>query len=356
MLPIDEILRTPPLPADAGDEIGRSREGRPIHGLRFGRGPWHVSLIGGCHADEPIGPWTLRRLARRLAEADDADPLLAELRWTIVPHANPDGEHRNRSWAGDDPGTLGTQDLGRGFALEPYLRDRVRELPGDDIEFGFPRDSDDADARPENRAVAGFLGRAVADAGSLALHASLHGMGFAAGPWFLLDRAWNDRTATLRRHLASRATSLGYVLHDVERQGDKGFHRIERGFCTRPDSKSMQKHFLDHGNPDTAALFRPSSMEIARRLDDDCLTLVTEMPLFLVAGAAEQIRPADPVMDRFRTDVLPRLQLAAAGGGEGPSERPRAMPIGDQMRLQLETLASGIEAVRAHRRGGMPQS
>ena len=28
----------------------------------FAGGPLRVSLIGGCHADEPVGPWMLRRL------------------------------------------------------------------------------------------------------------------------------------------------------------------------------------------------------------------------------------------------------------------------------------------------------
>ena len=33
--------------------IGGSRQGREILGYRFGRGARRVSLIGGCHADEP---------------------------------------------------------------------------------------------------------------------------------------------------------------------------------------------------------------------------------------------------------------------------------------------------------------
>ena len=59
-LPIEEILAPdaptgrPPLEA-----IGRSREGREILGGVFGKGghsALHISLIAGCHADEPVGP------------------------------------------------------------------------------------------------------------------------------------------------------------------------------------------------------------------------------------------------------------------------------------------------------------
>jgi hypothetical protein len=100
-LPIEEVLApesaagiVPPWCA-----IGRSREGRDVLACRLGRGDLHVSLIGGCHADEPVGPALLRRLAAYLtALPPDAPPLAAES-WWIVPHVNPDGEVRNASWS-----------------------------------------------------------------------------------------------------------------------------------------------------------------------------------------------------------------------------------------------------------------
>src|SRR5260370_39402062 len=98
----------PPAPA-SGMTIGRSREGRDIVAHRLGRGPLHLSLIAGCHADEPVGPAMLRRLAAHLESLPEEAPWLAAASWWIVPHANPDGEERNRAWteitlpAGDSP-------------------------------------------------------------------------------------------------------------------------------------------------------------------------------------------------------------------------------------------------------------
>ena len=40
--------------------IGSSRQGRDIHGFCLGSGSIKVSLIAGCHADEPVGPLLLR--------------------------------------------------------------------------------------------------------------------------------------------------------------------------------------------------------------------------------------------------------------------------------------------------------
>ena len=61
---IEDILQPPPVARIAGDSIGDSREGRPIKAFRLGAGPCRVSLLGGCHADEPVGPLLLRHLVR----------------------------------------------------------------------------------------------------------------------------------------------------------------------------------------------------------------------------------------------------------------------------------------------------
>lgn len=330
-LPIDAILDTAPVDPDAGDAIGPSRGGRPLRGFRVGDGALRVSLIGGCHADEPVGPWMLRRFVAWLLACPSDAPWRRDVTWTIVPHANPDGERVNAAWfAPQPPDTVG-------FDLRRYVDHRVRELPGDDVEFGFPRGAGDAGARPENRAVASFLGP-----DPVALHVSFHGTGFTAGPWFLIEPAWIERTAPLRATLAAEVARLGYRLHDVERHGEKGFVRIERGFCTRPNADAMRDHFLALDDPDTAARFRPSSMDWVRARGGDPLTLVSEMPLFLVDGIGDTITPGDPVALDFRDERLP----AFAADSTAPSlDGVHAMPIGDQMRLQLAMLDAGLDAV-----------
>ena len=70
-------------------ELGRSREGRPVLGWRFGEGGTRISLIAGCHADEPVGPRLLRELVTRLEGGDRG--LLEGREWWIAPHVNPDG-------------------------------------------------------------------------------------------------------------------------------------------------------------------------------------------------------------------------------------------------------------------------
>ena len=339
-----EILAAEQVRPDAGRTIGRSLEGRPVLGYRFGSGPLRVSLIAGCHADEPVGPELLRRLTGFLLTLSPDDPLLRAAEWWIVPHVNPDGEARNRAWQNPIPDS---------FDPVRTLAGAIRELPGDDLEFGFPRDVEDAGGRPESRAVYDWWREADRP---FDLHASLHGMGFAAGPWYLIEPGWVERTRVLRASCSRRTQQLGYTLHDVERQGEKGFHRIERGFCTRPDSQAMRDYFLARDDPDTAGRFRPSSMEAIRSLGGDPLTLVSEMPLFLTPGAGESPGPPDPALEAWKQRIVAwraALSDPVSDHGELAAEMfeagLRAMPVRHQMELQWTFIAAGLAEVMRSR-------
>lgn len=341
ILPIEEILATADS-AGAGEAIGRSREGRPVHGFRFGRGELVVSCIGGCHADEPVGPEMLDRLAAYLATRASDDPLLERYTWLLIPHLNPDGRERNRPWSEARLSLVDSRgEPDEGLRPDRYVAEAVRELPGDDVEFGFPRSPDGSEARPENRAAAAFL----AAAGPLALHLSFHGMGFARGPWFLLEPLWVERTRGLRAALTAETGRLGYELLDWDRGGEKGFWRIDRGFATRPDSRAMRDYFLARDDPETAARFRPSSMEHVRSLGGDPLTAVSEMPLFILPTDGPLADPDLPRLERHA-----RIRVAVEEHGERAAEELgiRVMPLRDQMRLQLALLEEGLRAVERY--------
>lgn len=345
-------------PAPRGDEIGRSRMGRPIVAHTIGEGPLRASLVAGCHADEPVGPRFLRCLVRYLGGENGA-ALRRAATWSVVPHANPDGAEANAAWQTPAPPR---------YDFASYLRHRVRELPGDDIEFGFPRGGGDRGARPENRAVWDYWRAGV----PYDLHVSLHGMSVAAGPYFLVERSWWTRFEETARTLARMVKEAGYALHDVERRGEKGFHRLGRGFCSRPDSRAMRQHFLDLDDPVTASRFRPSSMEAVRALSGDTLTLVTEMPLFITPGVGDELGPPDPALVQWRERIAhweARIRTAgdeAAAGSENPEVRSAriaaaqasvhastakaglvAMPVRDQMRFQWALIRAGLRAVGA---------
>ncbi len=331
------IVNSPPLALSKMECIGQSREGRSIYAYESGTGPVRINLIGGCHADEPVGPRFLFHLSGFLDQLTSDHPAQTRCRWTIVPHGNPDGEKRNRPWIQGQPDS---------YDPISYLHCRSREQPGDDIEFGFPIDASDKDARPENRAVFEWW-RSLAP---FHLHLSLHGMGFGGGPWFLVEPGWVYCLLPLMRQCRNRVAELGYLLHDVDRAGEKGFWRLGPGFSTRPDSGAMQMYFLDRGEIEVADRFRPSSMETIRSFGGDPFTAVTEMPLFIIPESSMDSARAMQAWHNRIADWTDRLENMPPDGGidirdEMKRYDLRAMPVLDQMRLQWQLIVSGIDMV-----------
>lgn len=324
-------------------DLGRSEEGRPLYGVTLGRGPRLVTLVAGAHADEPVGPETLRTfvleaLAQRERLASGGG-LLERFSFRVLPHVNPDAEARNRPWIERWP------DLGA------YLRHRRREPPGRDVEFGYPA------MRPENRAAAGFL----FDGAPIALHASLHSMGFAEGALLLVDRHWAEgpgaeRLAALREGLEAAARAEGLRLHDHDRGGEKGIRYYGPGLWSTPEAEAMRGHFLARGDEATAAAFFLSSMEMARLAGYDAarrrhpLCLVTELPLFVVGKPYER-RPGVAAAHLALQERLAGLRLRLGRGEEVDAEAELAAfeirPLGLEaaVRLQLRCLELGLEAL-----------
>ena len=305
------------------EALGESEAGRPVDGVVLGTGPRAVSLIAGAHADEPVGPETLRTfILEGLRRRDDYAALWAAYRFVIVPHINPDGEARNRAWTAHWPD------------LAAYLRHVYRELPGRDLEFGFPA------MRVENRLVADFL-REYAPFG---LHMSLHGMAFSEGAMLLIERHWAGRTQPLRDGFVRAARQAGLTLHDHNRKGEKGFFYIEPGFTTTPEGAAMRAHFLALNDAETAGRFHDSSMEFARSLGGDPLCLVTELPLFVVAQR-EPREAGYPAAYLAFKERLPDLKLRAAHQQDLEAADVQPLDLAVAMRLQLRALALGLEAL-----------
>lgn len=327
----------------AVSEIGRSRGGRPLYGLRLGDAPRSASITAGAHADEPVGPMTAFALALWCITTPAGRDLLRSFRFHLCPQVNPDGAEANRRWFADPPDPV------------TYLRHAVREQPGDDIEFGYPGPLGPA-LRPENEAVARFF----TEQGPVAFHASLHGMAVAEGAWFLIGHHWINRTAPLRHRLAEAAAAEGLPLHDIDRHGDKGFFRIAPGFNTTPTSAGMRDHFLARGDQAAAARFRLNSMEFAPSLGGEPLVMVSELPLFLIGERAPSPGAYDPdatppvsptLYERFRA----RLPEAVAGlrlGEPAAAEdlirefHVRAVPLAAQIRLQALMVVGALESLR----------
>ncbi len=332
------------------DEIGRSRDARLMVGLRVGEGRVVCTITAGAHADEPAGPMAAMLLAEWLSSDDRA---AAELRgrvtFVICPQVNPDGAEANRSWFAPVP------DFGS------YIHQVKRELPGDDVEFGYPGDGKGA-LRPENLAVANYLSRfPAAD-----VHCSLHSMAFAGGAWFLLGGRSIERAGVIRERLRGPIEKSGFGLHDIDRRGDKGFSRIGRGFCTTPDSRAMERHFNEAGDHDMAARFRLSSMEWTLSRNAAAHIMVTELPMFGLDGGfcpsrdedkadaeqeldwdGEAPEPGSTAYEKFRDSLKGLMMRGDLAGAEKLAEDYGivAIPFKEQCELMIVAVRKMVELI-----------
>lgn len=307
-------------------ELGPSEEGAMLYGVALGTGSTTVSLIAGNHADEPVGPETLRSFVLNgLAHRNEMESWFRRVQFVVVPHTNPDGEARNRGWIEQWPDP------------EAYLQHAVREDPGRDLEYGFP------EMRPENEHVSAFL----REHGPYDLHASLHGMSAGEGALLLINRPWTFRTQQLRDDFVEAAAAKGLPMHDHNRKGEKGFFWIEPGFQTTPRGDAMRTFFRARDEAAMARRFHDSSMEFVASLGGDPLSLVTEIPLFLVRG--ESPTPHRP--DRYLElrERLPEIRARLERGEEvdellAPFDL-RPVPLDVAMHLQVRALELGLRAV-----------
>jgi hypothetical protein len=308
--------------------LGTSEEGRPIDGVLLGSGSKNVCLIAGAHSDEPVGPETLRTFVLKgISQKDKLAQLFSTFRFIIIPHINPDGEAQNQGWIKEWP------------SAEAYLDHAFREPPGRDLEFGFPN------MRQENSLVAEFM-----EAHSpFSMHTSLHGMAFSEGAMLLIERHWIERTQRLRMRFAQFVQSLGLRLHDHDRKGEKGFQYIAPGFTTTPEGQAMQAYFKSIGDESTAKLFHDSSMEFARKLGDDPLCLVTELPMFIVAKETEPRQAGVPTAYLSLKVKVPGLKAKLTRGESIRATLEefgiRPLDLSLLLKIQLFTIQLGLETV-----------
>jgi len=303
--------------------IGRCRNGQEMFGIRLGAGDRHVSVIAGCHPDEPIGPMTAQFLPEAIQGAFPA--LLDEYTFHIVPQMNPDGADKNRPWFATPPDFV------------QYAQHVLREAPGDDIEFNFGDQG-----RPENRAAMEFLKNdAPYDA-----HFSLHGMAVAEGAWCLICQEWADRAKPVMAELEAFYKRMLFPLHDVDRHGEKGFHRIRKGFATTPRSDAMKEYFMAQDDPDTAAKFLPSSMEWIESLGGDPLCMVSELPLFCLGVKSKSL---DQSVTLEFTDKVKALRAAPPENLENALSNLAfayelgPVPVQFQVRAQIAMIALALQ-------------
>ena len=96
-------------------------------------------------------------------------------------------------------------------------------------------------------------------------------------------------------------------------------------------------------------------MEVIRTLGDDVLTLVSEMPLFLLPNVGETLGPPDPEALLWKQRIeMWKAQLIRGGKAkdlireEARGHGIEAMSIQDQMQLQWTFIVAGVRQAQVN--------
>lgn len=317
-------------------EIGHSQEGQKLFGIKVGNGSLKASIIAGCSADEPVGPYMVKCFLTWLKQSASGNELLRKWTFFIIPQMNPDGALRNKSWT-ELP-----------LSLKLYLEKSKRDLPSEDLEFGFPSVQSSTNIHPENIAAAEFLSQQ----GCFQAHFSLHNLIVGGGAWFLIDKKHSNDSFHLQAKLKGIAEKLNIPLYDIDRKGEKGFVRLSAGFSTTPSTIELRKYYQEHSHPEWAEKIYLSSMDYIESLGGEPLSLVSEIPMFY-SSKIRTVKTIEELESKhfFQGELLRCAKALQSGDQELYDKIMKEwdiQPISfkDQIRVQFRTILCALAEIK----------
>jgi hypothetical protein len=164
------------------------------------------------------------------------------------------------------------------FNFFPYVNQHFRDLPEDDLDYGFPLKEGES-ARPEVEALVAFLRNLPRVDVFVHLRGTVVGGGAQFLVWPSHDNAWPPLFSRLESLCAQYDVPLG----DFNLFGQRGYERLRKGFQTLPTTEDMRE-FFRQGDPDYAEAFRLSFWEYLQRHHGLKYALTVEIPLVIEEG------------------------------------------------------------------------
>lgn len=245
------------------NNIGLSREGRPIYSIEFGRGEKKVVAVGGAHANEPTGTVTLLHLAKELSKPEQSHHF-KEYKFFFIPQLDPDGAVKNWEW------------MKRPYSYKNYERFYYRNNnPEVDVENGIPVSSDQT-VIPEIKAFKTWIDYIS----PIDYYITLHTTHVTGGAVFCV------KTCDMKKYLdpvieflTHRCREHKLEMCNVDIYGKYGIKVIAPGFLTSSSLKEVQELFKE--NPERLKKIKMTTIQYARERCGAKLSLVAELPFII---------------------------------------------------------------------------
>jgi len=268
-------------------EIGSSKSGKyPLFGISLGadedKAEKVIMVCANMHAEEVTGTISTMLLAEELAHNSVLRPLLKN-RFLFVPQANPDGVMHNKEWMKPD------------FNYESFVLNAYRDLPEDDIEWGFPVENKTV-RRPEAKAIKAFFDQQS----RVDYYVSLHSGFSIPGLLFLLNGQENQNEKIIN-FLTDFSLNIDEKIGLLEEDpaGQMGWKRIEKGFFNIPSYEDLKKFIELSGDKELINTLMLNSVQYVEQNLGAKFAMVSELP-FVWADALNGDEHLD--ISRYETE------------------------------------------------------
>lgn len=241
--------------------LGKSKDGHPIYGLKIGEGSKNALMYGCPHPNEPMGAMLLEYLSKAMVE----DPAFLEeydYTWYLVKSIDVDGTKKNEKWFKPP------------FSVTNYARNFFRPAGHQQVEWTFPvnyKNYEFTEPIPETVALMDLIDEIKPE-----FIYSLHNAGFGGTYWYIgkdFPNAWEKLYATSAKQeipLALGEPEVNYVPELApaifKMFGTKEIYDYYEEYGTMPPEKMIHMGTSAHGYCEDQGY--------------DSTVLVTELPYF----------------------------------------------------------------------------
>lgn len=239
--------------------IGESKNGMPIHSVRWGRGETKALIVGFPHPNEPVGAVSVLSLFH-LFESQSEKMMGDRVEWNIIPCIDPEGMLLNQGWM--------TQE----FSFESFMKYFYRQKVDEQVEWSFPVDYKRFSfTRPthETKVLMSAINDIRPD-----FYMPLHNF-MAGGAYYYLGG--EDRQRYIPR-LTSLVSDLGLQFYITDAQAS-WVETLAPAFYGEVTAKAQYDYFSQiFENPEGRMASGGSSFDYLKEINPAVRTLVAELP------------------------------------------------------------------------------
>lgn len=239
--------------------IGYSKNGLPIHSVKWGRGESKALIVGFPHPNEPVGAASVLSLFH-LFQSHPEKMMGDKVEWNIIPCIDPEGVLLNEGWTT------------KGFSFENYMKNFYRQKVDEQVEWSFPVEYKNFSFKNPTQETKVLM--SVIDEIKPDFYIPLHNF-MAGGAYFYLG---GKHGKTYIPRLKSLVSELGLEFYITDAQAS-WVKTLAPAFYGEVSVKAQYDYLSQVcENPEERITSGGSSFDYVKKVNPNVRTLVAELP------------------------------------------------------------------------------